>query len=237
MPILLLLLTALAWAGPAEAQRVYRCVSADGVSMYVDRPCQRLGVAEREQPESQTGTGESALPEPEMLLGCPATDAAALESSLREAVARRDANALAGMYLWSGMGRRAAESVFHRFDTLIEAGIAGVSRQHLGEPVAAEPVERAEDTDAAFAVAPDPAAAALPGGGETDDTSATPAAEAVEAGNGAAIAAPAAPSPVSGDGWQAAIPDRLVVQHRDGSVTRFAVRRQAGCLWLRFAAH
>jgi len=92
-----------AFAARAESPRVHRCVGVHGEVVFTHLPCgshELAGISAG----TQAGAAAGAPPPAE---SCPAT-----ETELRErvaaAVARRDANAIAGLMHWGGVGGRTA---------------------------------------------------------------------------------------------------------------------------------
>lgn len=98
----LLLFACLCLPAPAAAQAVFRCVGADGQSVFSDQPCRTQGAVERQAPPPPasgaegvvSGTGSTAE-------GC-ARSLDALRLGVRGALEARDVNRLATHYHWAG---------------------------------------------------------------------------------------------------------------------------------------
>jgi len=136
LPLLSILVSSLLLAPlPASGQQVYRCVSSDGTSVFADRPCHFLDAAPIAPPQPVDDVGATVALEradtpfgiategiPAAADGCPGPDPVTLRERMAEALARRDLNALSGMYDWNGAGRREARQVLGDFQTLIASG-------------------------------------------------------------------------------------------------------------------
>lgn len=130
---LLLVLIGLACADASTAQPIHRCVDPQGVRVFVDRPCEFLGLRATAAPAAsaerrQSDNAAAALPAPEIdtgpvkaAAGCPGPDAETLRDAVREALAAKQVNALTGMYYWAGAGRHAGNAVIDRFQRLVGA--------------------------------------------------------------------------------------------------------------------
>jgi len=55
LPLLLILLCLLACASPASAQGIRRCVDAQGMSIFTDRPCSEMNAVAKEAPPASEG--------------------------------------------------------------------------------------------------------------------------------------------------------------------------------------
>lgn len=110
----LLLIACLCLPAPAAAQAVFRCVGADGQSVFSDQPCRTQGAMERQAPPPASsaegvvsGTGSTAG-------GC-ARSLDALRLGVRAALEARDVNRLATHYHWAGTSAGAGR---HLMDSL-----------------------------------------------------------------------------------------------------------------------
>lgn len=124
--LLLLLLASLAPMREASAQ-VRHCVTADGTRLYTDRRCADMGAVE-----------ELRVP----TLGAPAAsyrrpvcarDVQDLAYALEEAVRSGDANRIAGLYDWAGMGTANAYRVMKRLQAIARRDVVEVQTVHAGD--------------------------------------------------------------------------------------------------------
>lgn len=121
---LLLLALLLAPAAPAFAQSVYRCVDAQGRSVFSDQPCASQQARPREAPKPPvvgaqgvaSGTGTTAP-------GCARTPEALLEG-VRGALEARDVNRLATHYHWAGTGARAGRYLMDELEAIAARPLA-----------------------------------------------------------------------------------------------------------------
>ena len=142
MHIACALLLLLAWLAPlreAHAQ-VWHCVTADGTRLYTDRRCADLGaVDDLRDPALATQPGNSRRPV------C-ARDVQDLAWALEEAIRSGDANRIAALYDWAGMGTANANRVMNRLQAIAKREVVQVRPVHAGE--------RWDDTDPWLAPAP-----------------------------------------------------------------------------------
>ncbi len=127
------------------AGSIHRCVDPEGVRVFVDRPCEFLGLRPAASPAAApdaraTGADAAALPAPEIetgpvkaAAGCPGPDAETLRDAVREAIAAKQVNALTGMYYWAGAGKLTANAVIDRFQSLIESAPQSVELQRAAD--------------------------------------------------------------------------------------------------------
>lgn len=106
---------------------VRRCVSADGITIFTDRPCEYFDaqdVVAPVQTEKQRPLG-AVIPQADQPLssyGRVDSDCArtpeALVFNLQTFLQHHDTNGLAGMYHWSGMGKYGARGVMDQLEML-----------------------------------------------------------------------------------------------------------------------
>ena len=212
--LLLLFFAAAAWAPPASAQAVHRCVDARGVSVFSDQPCESQDAVRRQEPvraaESaqgfRTGTGSTAA-------GCARTPDALL-LGVRGALEARDVNRLATHYHWPGTGANAGR---YLMDELEEIAARPLVAAELVFPV--PPAEMAPDPYASPAAAPPVEAPGPATAATVEPASPMPPADPA--------AAPRPPAPVG-----------LRVEQMSGPAdagartVHFLLRRNAGCWWI-----
>lgn len=107
----LLLLAIACWPVPSTAQ-VKRCAGSGGELIYTDRECAQIGATERVPRSGEAGAGK--LP---YRGGCART-LRDLVHELTTAIDTKDVNQLAGLYHWTGMSSRQADSVMTRLDAI-----------------------------------------------------------------------------------------------------------------------
>jgi hypothetical protein len=128
LPLLVLVMLALV-APSISAQVIHRCRAADGITLFSDRPCHVHGATPIAAPEPLPGTEIAPgitlhspvdTDIPDAAMGCPAVHPYQLQERIREALWRRDINALAGLYAWNGAGRQQAQQVLRGLQSLID---------------------------------------------------------------------------------------------------------------------
>lgn len=107
-------------APPVQAQ-VRQCLAADGTRIYTDRQCG--DIAAREAPAAPaTGAGGALLT---ARGGC-ARSVEDLADALERALQAGDANQLAALYDWAGMGSAAANAVLDQLQRIAGRPLVGV---------------------------------------------------------------------------------------------------------------
>lgn len=101
--LIVILLALLVWSTPAAAQGIRRCVDAQGMSVFTDRPCSEMNAVPMQAPPAGEGNLASGLRGGFSQRGC-ARSPEDLLDRVRSAVEARDVNRLAGHYHWSGTG-------------------------------------------------------------------------------------------------------------------------------------
>ena len=123
---LLLLLACLAPPREASAQ-VRHCVTADGTRLYTDRRCADIGaVDELRLPALGTPGANSRRP-------LCARNVQDLAYALEEAIRSGDANRIAGLYDWAGMGTANANRVMNQLQAIARREVVEVRQVHAGE--------------------------------------------------------------------------------------------------------
>ena len=124
---LLSLLLLVAWLAPsrqADAQ-VRHCQTADGTRLYTDRPCADLGARESRDPPAGQATGNR-------LQAC-ARSVPDLAYALDDAIRSGDANRIAGLYDWAGMGSSNANRVLDQLQRIAERPLVDVREARAGD--------------------------------------------------------------------------------------------------------
>lgn len=130
MPRFALLLLALACAlaplpQPAQAQ-VKRCTAADGSLIYTDRQCADIGASER-LPSPAAASGGAYLRR-----NVCTRSVQDLSFALGSAIQSGDANQIAGLYDWAGMGTTAANHVMDRLQVIARRTLVDVQPLYAG---------------------------------------------------------------------------------------------------------
>lgn len=146
-----LALLVLAGASGTVAAQVRHCVTPDGQHVFTDRDCATVGGVEQAQARPVASAA------PSRRAGC-ARNVDDLVFEMTGAFQARDANRLAGVYHWTGMGGSAAYDVMARLDDLVQRPLLDIVRVLPEESVA---VALPEPTIVAAFDAPPPRPAAL----------------------------------------------------------------------------
>ncbi len=214
VPLLLtFLLGLMAWSGAASAQGIRRCVDAQGMSIFTDRPCSEMNAAPMEAPPSAAGNLGSGYQGGFSQRGC-ARRPEELLDRVRSALESRDVNRLASHYHWTGTGSGSGKRLMDSLERITSQPL--VSAELIYPEPALEPNYR----DMTLAD-PRQAAATLP------DPNATPA-----------DFDPSATDNPTPNPEPAALPRYLRVlqmrtdQAEQATSTTFQLRRNAGCWWI-----
>lgn len=113
VPVLLLWLCLAATTPWTAAAQVHRCETADGRTIYTDKACQDIGAADR------LPRGEAAAGAAPHRRGCSRT-LQDLTLELTMAIDARDANRLAALYHWPGIGTRSGYAIMDRLDAVAQ---------------------------------------------------------------------------------------------------------------------
>ncbi|MBN8715403.1 hypothetical protein [Thermomonas sp.] len=108
-------------APPAQAQ-VRQCLAADGTRIYTDRPCGDLAAREAPPAAPAAGAGGALL----AARGSCARSVQDLADALERALQAGDANQLAALYDWAGMGSAAANAVLDQLQRIAARPLVGV---------------------------------------------------------------------------------------------------------------
>ena len=231
--VLAIALVAAAWsASPASAQ-VRRCVDAQGVAVYTDRPCEAMQAAPREAPRDPSA-GATLAPG-FAVRGC-ARRPETLLSGVRGALEARDVNRLANWYHWTGTGSGTARALMDELEAIANRPLVSAELVYPESAVGfTTPGYPASDA-ASPEVNPTPLLT-LPSPSQAQQ--AAPALASDPAGPG--IAAPPGSEP-TGPATTTAEPGpdpvALRVQQMRGTAdieavsVQFALRQNAGCWWI-----
>lgn len=125
IPALLLLLAGTGLPLTAAAQ-VKRCSTQDGGLVYTDRKCEDIGARERLPPPVTTSGGAY------LRRNVCARSIQDLSHSLSSAIQSGDANRIAGLFDWAGMGTTAANRVMDRLELIASRTLVDVQPVFAG---------------------------------------------------------------------------------------------------------
>jgi hypothetical protein len=124
---LLLIALALALLPHRAAQaQVRQCTAADGSHLYTDRKCEDLGASEFHAPPAASA-GSAAGPR----MTC-ARSVQDLAYALESAAGSGDANRIAALYDWAGMGSSTANRIMDRLQAAAARATVGVQTTQAG---------------------------------------------------------------------------------------------------------
>ena len=198
--LLVLLSGSLVLPRTATAQ-VHRCVAAGGSIVYTDRRCPDIGATALAQPPPGTPTASR------IARSMCARSIPDLAYSLGNAIRSGDANRIASLYDWAGMGTRTANRIMDRFEVMASRALVDVT------PIYATP-------------APDPVAAATaPSTVAAPTHAATPPAD----GSGRTSASAAASAPPRLVGLRV---EQVLANGHTPWRASFGIRARMGCWWI-----
>ena len=118
----------------AQSQTIHRCIGEHGEISFSGTPCTGAS-APAAIPGQTTMAGDSATPKPT----CPASEDA-LRTLIADAFARRDANTLAGVMRWDGVGGAAARERMRELADLTGRPLLGIDidAASMDEPAAGD---------------------------------------------------------------------------------------------------
>jgi hypothetical protein len=124
-PLVWLLLCALCLPSPpalAQApQRVNRCTTAQGETVFTDRRCDALGATARLPPRSAS-VGNTGV----YRAGC-ARRLSELTGQIRDAVSAQDVNRLSSIYLWSNVSNATANHIIGRLESVVQRPLIDIA--------------------------------------------------------------------------------------------------------------
>ncbi|TAN06914.1 MAG: hypothetical protein EPN36_03085 [Rhodanobacteraceae bacterium] len=122
------LLALVACAPLAHAQQhVYRCIGTHGEPVFSGQPCGTPAP----QPGQTAGTQAIATG------GACAASPQALRQDIARAVAKHDANRMAGLILWRGMDQASAQATLRGLSTWLQQPLAGIAIDYAHDPPSA----------------------------------------------------------------------------------------------------
>lgn len=125
--VVLTLLFALALALPHGAARaqVRHCLAADGTRVFTDRHCEDIGASDYRAPPASA----DAARVPQNVCARSVQD---LAYALDEAIRSGDANRIAALYDWAGMGTANAYRLMGRLDAIARRPLVDVQPMYAG---------------------------------------------------------------------------------------------------------
>lgn len=124
-PFVWLLLCALCLPSPpvlAQApQRVNRCTTAQGETVFTDRRCDALGATSRMPPRTAS-VGNTGI----YRAGC-ARRLSELTGQIRDAVSAQDVNRLSSIYLWSNVSNATANTIIGRLESVVKRPLIDIA--------------------------------------------------------------------------------------------------------------
>ncbi|MET0718903.1 MAG: hypothetical protein ABWY34_10960 [Pseudoxanthomonas sp.] len=106
----------------ARAQKVQRCNTMSGETVYTDKRCEDIGAMDRLPQVNSGGTGSSGL----YRGGCSRT-LSDLVYQITAAVENNDVNRLAGVYQWTGVSNAAANSILNRLEAIVNRPLVDIA--------------------------------------------------------------------------------------------------------------
>lgn len=113
---------ALISSSDAIAQKVQRCQTLSGETVYTDKRCEDIGAMDRLPSISAAGSAGSAL----YRSGCSRT-LSDLVYQITAAVENKDVNRLASVYQWSGVSNAAANSILNRLEAIVNRPLVDIA--------------------------------------------------------------------------------------------------------------
>lgn len=119
VPALAAILLALqAWSAPAAAQGIRRCVDAQGMSIFTDRPCSEMNAVPAQAPPAGVGNLGSGFRGGFSQRGCARRPDDLLER-VRAALESGDVNQLASHYHWTGTGSGSGKRLMDTLERIV----------------------------------------------------------------------------------------------------------------------
>jgi hypothetical protein len=107
---------------PAYAQKVQRCTTMGGETVYTDKRCEDIGAMDRLPQAASGGTGGSGL----YRGGCSRT-LSDLVYQITAAVENKDVNRLASVYQWTGVSNASANRVLDRLEAIVRRPLVDIA--------------------------------------------------------------------------------------------------------------
>jgi hypothetical protein len=122
LPVICLLGAALCWTpSPASAQKVQRCTSMSGETVYTDKHCEDVGAMDRLPRAAPAGAGGSSL----YRSGCSRT-LSDLVNQITTAIDNKDVNRLASIYQWTDVSNASANGILNRLEAIVQRPLVDI---------------------------------------------------------------------------------------------------------------
>jgi hypothetical protein len=108
-------------ASPAWAQKVQRCTSMSGETVYTDKRCEDIGAMDRLPRAAPADAGASSL----YRSGCSRT-LSDLVHQITAAVDNKDVNRLASIYQWTGVSNASANRILNRLEAIAQRPLVDI---------------------------------------------------------------------------------------------------------------
>lgn len=118
---LLLCAAGLLAAPAAWAQKIQRCTSMNGDTIYTDKRCEDIGAMDRLPRAGSTGATGASL----YRSGCSRT-LSDLVYQITAAIDNKDVNRLAGIYQWTGISNASANRILNRLEAIVQRPLVDI---------------------------------------------------------------------------------------------------------------
>jgi hypothetical protein len=106
---------------PAHAQKVQRCTSMSGETVYTDKHCEDIGAMDRLPRAASAGADGSSL----YRSGCSRT-LSDLVQQITAAIDNKDVNRLASIYQWTGVSNASANGILNRLEAIVQRPLVDI---------------------------------------------------------------------------------------------------------------
>ncbi len=120
---------------PARAQKVERCTTMSGETVYTDKHCEDVGAMDRLPDINTSVSAGSAL----YRSGCSRT-LSDLVYQITAAIENKDVNRLASVYQWSGVSNASANNILNRLEAVVKRPLVDIA------PVRPQPAPLIDET-------------------------------------------------------------------------------------------
>jgi hypothetical protein len=115
---------------PALAQKIQRCSTMQGQTVYTDRRCEDIGAMDRlPRVDGTRGLRSSGI----YRSGCSRT-LSDLVYQITAAIENRDVNRLASVYQWAGVSNSSANRILDRLEAIVERPLVDIAPVHPRPP-------------------------------------------------------------------------------------------------------
>ncbi|MGH8062939.1 MAG: hypothetical protein ACREO7_13100 [Pseudoxanthomonas sp.] len=122
LPMICLLGATLCWtSSPASAQKVQRCTSMSGETVYTDKHCEDIGAMDRLPRAAPAGASGSSL----YRSGCSRT-LSDLVYQITAAIDNKDVNRLASIYQWTDVSNASANGILNRLEAIVQRPLVDI---------------------------------------------------------------------------------------------------------------